>query len=120
MIQETDDGFAITVLAAPHVPRALVCLSGEIDMRSSAKLTELTAVLSTVAPATVVIDLAEVTFACAALPNFLARLHRCLPADSAMLLYRPTAGTRRVLQATGMDLIATLCTDLPTAGRAAA
>lgn len=116
MNPEFDHGFTVTVLTAPNAPSALICLGGDIDMTASAALSAVAERLATVEPAGVVIDLAEVTFACSVLPNFLARLHHRLPADSTILLCRPTSGTRQVLLMTGMDQIATLSADLPKAG----
>lgn len=109
------DGFAITVLAAPGTPTALICIDGDIDMAASAALSDATDRLSAAAPASVVIDLVGVTFACATLLTFLACLRQRLPADSTMLLCRPPAATLRLLRMTGMDQIATLRADLPMA-----
>lgn len=116
MNPESDDGLAVTTMAAPSVTSALIRLSGDIDMTASAALSAIADRLATVAPARVVIDLAEVTFVCSVLPNFLAQLHHRLPAASTILLCRPTSGTRQVLLMTGMDQIATLSADLPLPG----
>ncbi|GLZ00680.1 STAS domain-containing protein [Actinoplanes sp. NBRC 103695] len=117
MESELTDGFAVTMHAAPGAPSALICLAGEIDMAASAALSDAVDRLSAATPATVVIDLADVTFACATLLTFLAHLRQRLPADATMLLCRPAAGTRRLLRMTGMEQIATLRADLPITAR---
>ncbi|MEU4626200.1 STAS domain-containing protein [Actinoplanes sp. NPDC023801] len=113
MKTKSGDCFTVTVLAALTVESALVRVGGDIDMTVSAELSAIADRLATKAPACVVIDLAGITFACSALPNFLAQLRHRLPAASTILLCRPTAGTRQVLLMTGMDQIATLSPDLP-------
>ncbi|MFI5937572.1 STAS domain-containing protein [Actinoplanes sp. NPDC051494] len=113
MKPESPSGFDIVVLADPGAPSALVCLSGEIDLAASVMLSSVAAHLSAIAPTTVVIDLAGVTFACSALPNFLARLRASLPAGSTMHLCRPTHPIHVVLRVTDMGQIATLRADLP-------
>jgi anti-anti-sigma factor len=109
---QSDDGFAVNVLAAPAAPSALVCLVGEIDLAASAALSDAADRLSAIAPATVVVDLAGVTFAGAALLNFLAALHSILPAGATLMVCRPAVDVRRVLQITGMNHIAVICDDL--------
>jgi anti-anti-sigma factor len=110
------DGFAVTVLTAADVPAAVVRLAGDIDIAATVALSEAIDRLSTLAPATVMIDLADVTFACSTLPNFLARVHQVLPIGSTLTVCRPPTGTLRILQMTGMDQIATLRADLPASG----
>ncbi|WP_410811528.1 STAS domain-containing protein [Micromonospora sp. 067-2] len=116
MAQMSGEHFVITVLAAPGGPTALVCLAGEIDLAAGPALSGVVDRLSASAPTEVVVDLADVTFACSTLPNFLVRVHRALPDSSALVVCRPTVNTRRLLQVTNMTRIATLRSDLPTSG----
>lgn len=113
MSAEFHDGFTITVLAPPRGPSALVCLSGEIDMAASVALSHAANRLSTVAPAIVIVDLANVTFACSTLPNFVVHLHQCLPVSSTLLLCRPITSIRQLLQMTGMGEISVVRAHLP-------
>lgn len=113
MTQPSDTGFAVTVRVGADGPVMVVCLAGEIDAAAAATLTEAADHLSSVATADIVVDLSEVTFACSTLPNFLDRVHRDLPTGSELTVCRPTPNTRWVLQATGMDRIAALRSDLP-------
>ena len=116
---DSADIFTASVLTDPDGSSALVCLAGEIDMTASAALTKVAEQLSTVAPVQVVIDLTEVTFAGATLPNFVADVHRRLPTATTLLLCGPDSSILQVLQASGMEQIATLRSDLriPTARR---
>ncbi|WCN79427.1 STAS domain-containing protein [Micromonospora sp. LH3U1] len=116
MVQLSDDHFSITVLAAPEAPTALVCLAGEIDLEASSALSDVADRLSAIAPTEVVVDVADVTFACSTLPNFLARMHLGLPNSSALVVCRPTTNVQRLLDLTDMARIATLRADLPTSG----
>ncbi|MEH1164119.1 hypothetical protein V6V47_01885 [Micromonospora sp. CPCC 205539] len=113
MAQVSGDHFSITVLAAPEVPTALVCLAGEIDLAANSALSAVADRLSAIAPTQIVVDVAEVTFACSTLPNFLARVHLNLPDRSALLVCRPTTSIQRLLDLTDAGHIATLRDDLP-------
>ncbi|MFI6238835.1 STAS domain-containing protein [Micromonospora sp. NPDC050795] len=116
MAQVVGDHFVITLLAAPDGPSALVCLAGEIDLDAGPALSDVADQLSAFAPTEVVVDLADVTFACSTLPNFLARMHLTLPPNSALVVCRPTTNTHRLLEMTKMGQIATLRDDLPMPG----
>ena len=106
--------FTVTGRTDTNGPVALVCLVGEIDIAAAEALSDVADHLSTLAPhAEVVVDLAEVSFACSTLPNFLDRVHRTLAADATLTLCRSTPNTRWVLQATGIEQIAALRADLP-------
>ncbi|GIJ76660.1 anti-anti-sigma factor [Micromonospora phaseoli] len=116
MDQRSGDNFSITLLAAPGATTALVCLAGEIDLTANSALADVVDRLSTIAPTEVVVDVAEVTFACSTLPNFLARMHLNLPNRSALVVCRPTTNVQRLLDLTDMGQIVTLRDDLPTSG----
>lgn len=113
MTKTRDSGCIITVLASPDQPAAFVCLAGEIDQAATERLSYAADRLATVAPAGVVVDLEAVTFAGATLPNFVARIYRLVPDGTSVVLCRPRPMTRWVLEATGMNQIATLRDDLP-------
>ena len=116
MAQVSGDHFVIIVLAAPDGPTALVCLAGEIDLDAGPALWGVADHLSAIAPTEVVVDLADVSFACSTLPNFLARVHLTLPRSSALVVCHPPTNTQRLLLATDMGRIATLRDDLPASG----
>jgi anti-anti-sigma factor len=105
--------FAVTVRADKTATAALVSLAGEIDMAAVGALADAADHLSSLAPAEVIVDLDEVTFACSTLSNFLERVHLALPPGTTLTLCRPTHNTRWVLQATGMEKISTLRAELP-------
>ena len=111
--QEHDGGCTITMLASSGARSALICLAGDIDQSASERLCSAADWLAAVAPASVLIDLGAVTFAGAALPNFVARAYGALPDGSALALCRARPMTRRVLELTGMERIATLREHLP-------
>ena len=57
------------------------------------------------------VDLAEVTFASSALPNFVVRLSQAVPHGAELILWRAPPMTGRVLRLTDMATIATLRDD---------
>jgi anti-anti-sigma regulatory factor len=110
----SDDGYVVSVVAAPGVPSALVYLAGEIDLAAAVALAEAIARLSVLAPTDVIVDLADVTFACATLPNFFVALRNDLPLDATLSACRPGQASHRVLRTTGIDQIITIRWDPPT------
>ncbi|MEU8048550.1 STAS domain-containing protein [Micromonospora harpali] len=112
MAQVSGAHFVITVLTAPRCPTALVCLAGEIDMEAGPALSGVVDRLLTIAPTEVVVDLADVTFASSALPNFLARAHLALAAHTTLVVCRPRGSTLRLLQVTNMEAMVTLRREL--------
>jgi anti-anti-sigma regulatory factor len=112
-VNSSPDGYVVTVLSAPGVPSALVYLAGEIDLAAAGALSDAMDRLSALAPANVMVDLADVTFACASLPNFLVGLRDSLPSDSALWACRPSPASSRILRTTGMDLVVTIRIDFP-------
>ncbi|MFG1928912.1 STAS domain-containing protein [Cryptosporangium sp. NPDC048952] len=77
-------------------------LVGDIDRASSKMLSETAYWLTALAPASVVIDLAAVTFAGSALLNFLSRLSGALPTDTDLILWRPQPGIEMILRVPGL------------------
>lgn len=116
MAQVSGAHFVITLLISPRRPSALIRLAGEIDMEADPALSGVVERLSIIAPTEVVVDLADVTFASSALPNFLARAHIALAADSALVVCRPGGSVLRMLRITNMEELVTLRADLPVAG----
>lgn len=108
MWQTTAKGCTITVIAAPGSHRADVRITGEVDTPAASALTEAAFRLADGSPRSVFVDLAGVTFAGSALPNFLALAHRLLPRRSVLVVCRPDRMTHRVLQMTGMMQILTV------------
>lgn len=112
--RKSDDNLTIT--ARPlHGDGRVICvtLAGEIDIAAYAVLSETVDWLVAVAPASVLVDLAELAFACAALPNFVVQVRHALPDDTEIILWRPRPATDWVLRVTDMAAIATI-RDEPT------
>jgi hypothetical protein len=82
-------------------------LVGEIDIAANTTLADTIDWLIAQAPAVVVVDLADVTFASAALPNFLTRAAMALPAVAVVVRYA-TPLTTWVLRATGLPNVVTI------------
>lgn len=116
MLQDSDGiyqgsgpGLTVTTRALPGNDRhAYVCLTGEIDRDSSAVLSETVAWLTALAPVSVLMDLAALTFACSALPNFVVRVRQAVPDGAEVVLWGATPATEWVLRATDMATIATI------------
>jgi hypothetical protein len=112
MFQVAHADLMITAFAAPgKVSLARLCLAGEVDLSATKLLASALDWLATMAPATVIIDLAEVRFASAALPNFVVRVFSALPSCQEIILWRPTPTTDLVLQMTDMPMIAKVSDD---------
>ncbi|GAB3973691.1 STAS domain-containing protein [Plantactinospora veratri] len=116
--QESDHGLTVTARALPGGDRrTYLCLAGEIDMASSAVLAKAVDWLTALSPVSVLVDLAELTFACSTLPNFVVRVRRAVSDDAELTLWRPRPAIDRVLRVTDMATIATIrdeSTDAPT------
>ena len=100
---------AVTVTALPGSLRADVRIVGDVDMAAVQILTDAIRRLSEGSPRSVFVDLAAVTFAGSALPNFLVQAHSRMPRGSFLVVSRPDPMTRSVLAATGMTDIVTVC-----------
>jgi anti-anti-sigma factor len=102
-------GLTITLLAVRgETRRARLSLAGEIDLGADGALRASVDWLTRLGPATVLIDLAYVTFAGSALPNFVVRASGALPHGAEMILQGAMPRIRQVLRITGMDDIATI------------
>ncbi|MFG1926421.1 STAS domain-containing protein [Cryptosporangium sp. NPDC048952] len=77
-------------------------LVGDVDRASSRLQSEAVDWLTAVAPASVVIDLAAVTFAGSALLNFLTRLSGAVPVNTNLILWRPPPEIEMVLRVPGL------------------
>jgi anti-anti-sigma factor len=100
---------AVTVTALPGSLRADVRIAGDVDMAAVQILTDAIRRLSEGSPRSVFVDLAAVTFAGSALPNFLIQAHNRMPRGSFLVVCGPDAMTRSVLAATGLTDIVTVC-----------
>jgi anti-anti-sigma factor len=90
---------------------AQVRLAGDIDLASDAVLSKTVDWLTARTPVSVVLDLADVTFACSALPNFVVQLYRAVPSATEMVLWRARPATGLVLRLTDIATIATIRDD---------
>lgn len=114
IFQESDHGLSVTLRTLPRDDRrAHVRLAGEIDMASCSVLSKTVDWLTTLAPVSVLVDLAELTFACSTLPNFVVRVRQALPDDAELILWRARPATEWLLRVTDMATIATV-RDEPT------
>lgn len=112
--QASDHGLTVTAHTRPGDDcRVHVCLSGEIDMAAVVALSKTVDWLTALAPVGVLVDLAELTFAGATLPNFVARVRQAVPDSTEIILWRAGPATRWVLRVTDMAAIASL-RDEPT------
>lgn len=100
--------WAITVSLNPDPAVAQVRIAGAIDLDAAAALDEAAEQLRTAARPSVLVDLAEVTFACSTLINFLIRVRTAMPHDAKLVVSRATPRTRRLLTLTGVDAIVVL------------
>lgn len=113
--QDSIKSLSVTIVMLPgDARRSHLRLAGEMDISSSAVLAQAVDWLTTSAPASVLMDLAELTFACSTLPNFVARVHRAVPDGAELVLWRPGPATEWVLRLTDMASIATIRNE-PTA-----
>ena len=105
MTQTTVNDCTVTVIASPASQRADVRITGDVDMVAAPVLAEAARQLAMGSPRSVFVDLAGVTFAGSALPNFLARAYGLLPRGSSLVVCRPSPMTRWVLHMTDMTRI---------------
>ena len=108
MRQTTGNGCTVTVIASLASYRADVQITGDVDMAALPVLADAVSQLAAASPRSVFVDLAGVTFAGSALPNFLARAYGVLPRESSLVVCRPSPMTRRVLDMTDMMRIVTV------------
>ncbi len=94
--------------------RELVCvrLSGEIDMRHEGQLSSLAAA-QLGGCQVVCLDVQDVPFAGTAFLHFLAAVLHGMPEGGCLMVCRPQPLMTTLLNATGMDRLVSLHTDLP-------
>jgi anti-anti-sigma factor len=97
----------------PDRDAVYLSMAGEVDIDSEPALDDFIARASRQRPGTVLVDLAEVSFASCTLLNFCARLVRALPTTSRLALCRPTPYLRRLIMMTSIWEIADLVDHLP-------
>ena len=105
MLKTTVNDCTVTMIAAPGSHRADVRITGDVDLDAAPVLDEAVSRVASGAPRSVYVDLAGVTFAGAALPNFLARAHGLLPRGCVLVVCRANPMTTRVLQMAAMTQI---------------
>lgn len=108
MPQPVVDQCSVTVFLPCRQAHVHVSLSGEIDLTTRPLLGEALDRAAEAAPGAVYVDLAAVTFAGAALPNFLFELRQMLPRRSTIVLCRPAPPVQWVLRAADVSQIATI------------
>ncbi|GAA3450223.1 STAS domain-containing protein [Dactylosporangium matsuzakiense] len=84
---------------------AHISLSGVVDPATSGALVEVVDRLRHAAPHTAVVDVAEVTFACSTLSNFLHRVRRALPAGAVVTVVHPTPLICVILTLSGLHWV---------------
>jgi anti-anti-sigma regulatory factor len=112
MSSEPGKSFSIVMTVAPEQRRADLILTGDMDISADPILTDAVDQVAAVAPQVTVVDVAAVTFAGSVLLNFLARVHRALPAGSVLVVRRPAPIIRRILEIPEIDQLAAIRDDI--------
>jgi anti-anti-sigma factor len=103
----------VDVAAVPGYETVCVRVAGDVDLAGEPVLAGVVRQLAATRCGSVYIDLAGITFAGATLLNFLVCLVTRLPDHPATVLCRPNAMTRRMIELTSLDHVATVRADLP-------
>jgi anti-anti-sigma factor len=103
----------VDVAAAPGHEAVFLQIAGDVDLAGEPVLASVVRQLAATRCDSVYIDLAGITFAGTTLMNFLVRLATRLPDHPATVLCRPNAMTRRLIELTSLDRVATVRADLP-------
>jgi anti-anti-sigma factor len=103
----------VDVAAAPCQKAVFVHVTGDVDMAGEPELAGVVGHLAATGCGSVYIDSAGITFAGATLINLLVRLSARLPDHASMVLCRPDAMTRRMVELTSLDYVASVRADLP-------
>ena len=90
------------VVVVEHQWQVEVRVAGDLDADAEPALSDAVAAIAASSPEAVLVDLAEVAFAGATLPNFLARLIDVLPHAMSVTVCRPGPRHRWGLEVTGM------------------
>jgi anti-anti-sigma factor len=104
-VTATCDGTPIMSLSlANHSDIHTITVSGELDLSTAPLLTELVERVAADHPDQVIIDMANVTFFCAAGLNALIQAHKTITGAGGQLVLRaPSPQTKRILTITGDD-----------------
>ena len=113
MPQTPSEHCTVTITAALDERCAGVRIVGEIDSGAKALLDSSIGLLSRMAPKLVLVDLGDVTFAGAALPDFLAKMHGQLPPGSTLIVSNPYPQVRQLLQLSGLTQIVSIRHRIP-------
>jgi anti-anti-sigma factor len=103
----------LVVAAAPGGSAINVRIIGDVDLLAAADLARAEQQLAATRCPLVCVDLTGITFAGAALANFLFAVSAGLPGGASMLLCGPTPATRRIIELTFLDQLATVRDDIP-------
>lgn len=104
----------IDLAVTPGDKAVCVHIAGDVDVFGEPELAGVVGQLAATRCGSVYIGLAGVTFAGATLVNFLFRLPARLPGHASMVLCRPDAMMRRMIQLTSLNDVAAVRADLPS------
>lgn len=108
----TDQSDVIIVFTEIDDTDASIGIVGDLDLRAEADLLAVLARLWAVPRGAVTVELGELGFVGAALPNFLVRLRHTLAPGATLSVRRPSPMARRVLELTDLPRIAQLSGDV--------
>jgi hypothetical protein len=97
---------AVAVRSIPDHGTVRVYVSGVVDPVATPVLADAVDQIRTIAPDTVVIDVAAVTFACSTLANFVTHVGRAAP-QASLAVVHGTPLIHRILTATGVNVYLT-------------
>jgi anti-anti-sigma factor len=81
---------SVSVSVSPDRSAAVVRLGGEIDIGARPDLDEVVRQLTLAVPDRIDVDMSEVTFVGAVLPNFLVQIRQAMPARSVLTVSQPS------------------------------
>jgi anti-anti-sigma regulatory factor len=93
----------ISMSAHEERHNAYVCIGGDVDLNAESQLTVLRQTLTKSGYAKIYVDLAAITFAGTTLLHFIEDLSRLLPANATVVLCRPNALLRQLLEFIDLD-----------------
>jgi anti-anti-sigma factor len=113
MIESAFSQLSISVAPTSHRDYACVRIAGDVDMGGHAVFVEALAHLDRLRCRNVCVDLAGINFAGSALLGFLVRVINSVAPGVSVLLCRPGQLTRRLIELSFLDTIATVRDDMP-------
>ena len=117
----TGVGSDFAVVSAPHSSECVVKAVGEIDLATAPQLRDVLTAELAAAPATLVIDMAEVTFIdSTGLSAVIAAFKQGQASSIPVVLRAPSQRVRMVLEVSGLDRVLTVLTDPPADNEVAA